>query len=82
MEDLVRHLVEPIASHPDEISLQVIEGEASLVFEMSVHPDDAKALKAEQGRTIRAIRTVLSAAAGRRKVTLDLVGADGDGSEE
>jgi predicted RNA-binding protein YlqC (UPF0109 family) len=40
---------------------------------MSVHPDDREKVQGENGRTLRAIRNILSAAAGRRKATLDLV---------
>lgn len=73
MEALVRHLVEPIVSHPEDLQLQAVEGEASVVLEMVVHADDRELFEADGNRTLRAIRNVLSAAAGRRKATLDLV---------
>ena len=82
-ETLVRHLVEPIVKHPDAISLQTVEGEAVVMIELVVHPDDRARVEGDKGRTLRAIRNVLSAAAGSRKATLDLVeqhGAD-DGAE-
>ena len=85
MEPLVRHLVEPIVSHPDAVSIQTVEGEAVVMLELVVHPEDRERVDGDRGRTLRAIRNVLSAAAGSRKATLDLVeehGARSSSSEE
>lgn len=73
MRDLVYHLVRPIVAHPDELKVNVVEGEAAVILEMAVHPEDRDRVTGENGRTLRAIRNVLSAAAGKRKATLDLV---------
>lgn len=75
MRDLALHLMQPIVAHPDAIELQVVEGEAAVILEAIVHADDREKLEEDGGRTLRAIRNVLSAAAGRRKATLDLVDA-------
>ena len=82
MESLLRHLVEPIVAHPDDVSIQAIEGDASVLFELVVHEDDRDRVKGPEGRTLRALRTVLSAAAGKRKATVDLVEAHGADGEE
>ena len=84
MEPLVRHLVEPIVSHPDAVSIQTVEGEAVVMLELVVHPEDRERVDGDRGRTLRAIRNVLSAAAGSRKATLELVEAHGarNSSEE
>ena len=73
MEALVRHLVAPIVEHPDDVSIQTVEAEATVLLELVVHPDDREKLEEDGGRTLRAVRTILSAAAGRRKASLDLV---------
>lgn len=82
MEPLVRHLVEPIVSHPEDVSLQTVEGDAVVMLELVVHPDDRDRVDGEKGRTLRAIRNILSAAAGSRKATLDLVEQHGAAHEE
>lgn len=82
MEALVKHLVLPIVDHPDDVSLNTVEGEAVVTLELTVHPDDRDAVDGERGRTLRSIRNILSAAAGSKKATLDLVGDDDDGVEE
>lgn len=73
MLDLARHLLEPVLRHPDAAQLQAVEGESVVLIEAVVHADDRESLEDDGGRTLRAIRTVLSAAAGRRKATIELV---------
>ena len=82
MEALLRHLVEPIVEHPDAVSIQAVEGEAAVLFELVVHEDDRERVTGDGGRTLRALRTVLSAAAGKRKASVDLVEAHGASEEE
>jgi uncharacterized protein len=82
MEALVRHLIEPIASQPEAISLQTVEGDGVVIMELVVHPDDKAVVEGEKGRTIRAVRSLLSAAAGRRKATIELVDEHGPVADE
>lgn len=82
MIDLVHHLVGPIVQSPDAVAVEAIEGEASVILELSVHPDDHRAVRGYEGRTLRAIRTIVSAAAGKRRATVDLVGEQPLGDEE
>ncbi len=82
MLELAEHLLKPVVDHPDEVSIQVIDEDNVTILEVIVHPDDRSSLEGDGGRTLRAIRNILSAAAGRRKATLDLVDAHGEASEE
>lgn len=82
MEELVRHLVEPIVDNPKAVSLQTVEGESVVLLELVVDPDDKEQVEGDKGRTLRAIRNILSAAAGRRKATLDLVDEHGEYDDE
>lgn len=81
MEAIVRHLVEPIVRHPGDVSIQTVEGESVVMLELKVHPDDREVVEGEKGRTLRSIRSILSAAAGKRKATLELVEEHGQSSE-
>lgn len=82
MKALVDHLVRGLVRHPDEVRINTVEGDASLLLELSVAPDDLSRVKGPNGDTLRAIRTVLSASAGRRKAVLELVEPNATGDEE
>ena len=82
MQDLIRHLVEPVVTHPDAIKISAVEGDAVLMLEMSVHPDDQGLFEGDNDTNLRAVRSILSAAAGGRKATLDLVEEVGAAAEE
>lgn len=82
MLELAEHLLKPVIDHPEDLSIQVIEGDNVTILEAVVHPEDRPLLEGDGGRTLRAIRNILSAAAGRRKATLDIVDAHGEASSE
>jgi len=79
---LVDHVVRGLVRHPDEVRLNTVEGEASVLVELSVAPDDLARVKGPNGDTLRAIRTVLSASAGRRKAVLELIEPNAARDEE
>lgn len=82
MKALVDHVVRGLVSKPDEMRLNTVEGEASVLIELSVAPEDVARVKGPDGDTLRAIRTVLSASAGRRKAVLELVEPMGASASE
>ena len=73
MKALVSYLARGLASQPDAVHVNEVEGEASVLLELSVAPEDVAAIQGEEGETLRAIRAVLSAAVGQRKAVLELV---------
>ncbi len=82
MESLVSHLVMPIVKHPEDVSLRTVEDESVVLIELKVHEDDKEVVEGERGRTLRSIRNILSAAAGSKKASLDLVDEHDEGVEE
>jgi uncharacterized protein len=82
METLIRHLVEPIVTHKDAVSIRQVDGESVVLLELVVHPDDREVLEGNKGRTLRSIRQIVSAAAGQKKASVDLVEEHGSESEE
>jgi predicted RNA-binding protein YlqC (UPF0109 family) len=82
METLIRHLVEPIVAHKDAVSIRQVDGESVVLLELVVHPDDREVLEGNKGRTLRSIRQIVSAAAGQKKASVDLVEEHGSESEE
>lgn len=72
--ELVQHVVKAIVAHPEDVTVTPVEADAVTILELRVHADDIAVVDGERGRTIRAIRSVVSAAAGERKTTVELIG--------
>jgi predicted RNA-binding protein YlqC (UPF0109 family) len=75
MKDLVGYIARALVDRPDEVEVEDIEEEDGLVIELTVAEEDLGKVIGKQGRTARAIRTVLSAAATpkRRRVILEIL---------
>jgi len=75
MRELIEFLAKSLVDHPDEVRTRVYEREQQTVIELEVDPADLGKVIGRQGRTARAIRTVLSAAGqkSRRRYSLDIV---------
>ena len=70
-KELVEFMVKSLVDQPDEVSVNVIEGEKSTTLELHVSQDDIGKVIGKQGRIAKAIRTILSASAtkdGKRAV--------------
>jgi predicted RNA-binding protein YlqC (UPF0109 family) len=60
---------------PEEVSVNLIEGESSVMFELKASKSDLGKVIGKQGRTADAIRTILNAMAGktRKRLMLEIV---------
>jgi uncharacterized protein len=71
MSSSMKHLIEMIAralvDNPDQVTVTEIEGEATTVLELRVANQDLGKVIGKQGRTARAIRTILAAAGTRTR---------------
>ena len=75
MRDLVLWLARELVDRKDAVRVDAIERERSVVLELEVDPSDVGRVIGRGGKTARAMRTVLDAAArveGRRAV-LDIL---------
>jgi predicted RNA-binding protein YlqC (UPF0109 family) len=82
VQELVDYMVRSVVKHPDDINLDVSEGDASVLLELNLHDDDRALLTADDGKLISAIRQVLSASSGERRGVLELVGDEDSADEE
>lgn len=75
LRQLVEHLAKALVDEPDEVDVQALEEDRAIVLELSVSPDDLGKVIGREGRTARAIRTLLSATPlrGNRRVVLDIL---------
>ncbi|MBW2040094.1 MAG: KH domain-containing protein [Deltaproteobacteria bacterium] len=62
MKELIEYIAKSLVDNPDEVKVTEIEGERTSVIELSVAKEDLGKVIGKQGRTARAIRTILSAA--------------------
>ena len=62
MKQLVEYIAKALVDNPDAVKVSEIEGEKTSVIELVVAKDDLGKVIGKQGRTARAIRTILSAA--------------------
>ena len=75
MKELVEAIAKALVDNPDAVQVRAIGGEKVTVFELRVHPSDLGKIIGRQGRTARAIRTILSAVGMklRKRFTLEIL---------
>ena len=67
MKDLVKYIAQALVDDPEEVVVDEIEGNQTSVLELKVAKEDLGKVIGKQGRTARAIRTILSAASAKVK---------------
>ena len=65
MKDLIIEIVKALVDQPDHVLVTEIKGEHSNILELSVAKSDMGKVIGRKGRNALALRTILSAAAGR-----------------
>jgi len=65
MKELVENIARALVDQPDEVSVTLIEGQQTTVLELQVAQEDLGKVIGKQGRTARAMRTLLGAAGSK-----------------
>jgi predicted RNA-binding protein YlqC (UPF0109 family) len=65
MKELLELITKSLVDHPDEIIVEEVERDEATVYELKVAGDDLGKVIGKQGRTARAIRTILSSAGAK-----------------
>ncbi|GAE33927.1 KH domain-containing protein [Halalkalibacter akibai] len=73
MKALVEHIVKALVDQKDYVRVEEIQEGQTLSIKLTVHPDDMGKVIGKQGRTAKAIRSVLYAATPEQRVRLDIV---------
>lgn len=75
LRELVEYLARGLVDHPEEVVVEEVDEPDALVFELKVAEQDLGKVIGKQGRTAKALRTVLSAASSksRRRVILEIL---------
>ncbi|MEO2107267.1 MAG: KH domain-containing protein [Actinomycetota bacterium] len=67
--DVLDFIAKNLVDHPDDVDITTTEEEdGTIVLELRVHPDDMGKVIGKRGRTAKAIRTMVKAAATREGV--------------
>lgn len=67
MKELVKYIAKALVDNPDQVDVSEIEGNQTSVLELKVAKEDLGKVIGKQGRTARAMRTILSAASTKVK---------------
>ena len=67
MKDLIEHIAKALVDYPDKVEVNEVEGQQTSVIELKVAKEDLGKIIGKQGRTARAMRTILSAASTKLK---------------
>jgi len=75
MKDLVKYIAQALVDNPDEVTVEEVEGNQTSVLELKVAKEDLGKVIGKQGRTARAMRTILSAASAkvRKRTVLEII---------
>ena len=75
LRELVLFLARSLVEHPDQVSVEEMEEPDATVYELKVAESDLGRVIGRQGRTAKALRTVLSAASAkmRRRAILEIL---------
>ncbi|MBW1886813.1 MAG: KH domain-containing protein [Deltaproteobacteria bacterium] len=67
MKDLIAYIAKALVDKPEEVVVTEIVGEQTSVIELKVAKEDLGKVIGKQGRTARAMRTILSASSTKLK---------------
>ena len=75
IDEALEHLVKGIVDNPEDVNVTEKNGRRGATLEVRVNPEDIGKVIGRNGRTAKALRTVVSAIAGR-SVRVDLIDTD------
>ena len=75
MKDLITYIAKALVDNPEEVMVNEIVGDQTSVLELKVAKEDLGKVIGKQGRTARAMRTLLSASSAkiRKRTVLEIV---------
>ena len=75
MKEMLEYIVRHLVDHPDEIRITEVDGEKTAIYELRCHSEDIGKVIGKNGKTVGAIRLILSTVAARkgRRAMLEVV---------
>ena len=75
MKELIKYMAQALVDNPDRVEVTEVVGEQTSVLELRVAKEDLGKVIGKQGRTAKAMRTILSAASTkiRKRSVLEII---------
>ena len=75
LKDLVEQIAKVLVDKPEAVQINEIEGEQTTVIELKVAKEDLGKIIGKEGKTAKAIRTILGSAASKlkKRVVLEII---------
>ncbi|MCX5837548.1 MAG: KH domain-containing protein [Deltaproteobacteria bacterium] len=75
MKELIKYMAQALVDNPDMVVVSEVVGEQTSVLELRVAKEDLGKVIGKQGRTAKAMRTILSAASTkiRKRSVLEII---------
>ncbi len=75
LRTLIEQIAKSLVDEPDHVTVNEVDGEQAVVLELKVAPHDLGKVIGKQGRTARAMRTLLGAAGMKfhKRYTLEIL---------
>ncbi|MEN8211594.1 MAG: KH domain-containing protein [Thermodesulfobacteriota bacterium] len=67
MKELIEYIAKALVDDPDQVNVSEVSGDQTCVLELKVAKEDLGKVIGKQGRSARAMRTILSAASTKLK---------------
>jgi predicted RNA-binding protein YlqC (UPF0109 family) len=79
MKAFIEYVVKALVDYPDQVDIREVDGERVVVFEVRLAPTDVGKVIGKSGRTITAIRTLLTGAAAKegKRAMLEIIEPEG-----
>jgi len=75
MKEFIAYLIKNLVDQPNEVDVQIFDGDQGTMVEVRVSPQDIAKIVGRQGRTIKALRTIAMTIGARfgRRVRLEVI---------
>jgi len=75
MKDLIKYMAQALVDNPNDVGVSEVIGEQTSVIELRVAKEDLGKVIGKQGKTAKAMRTILSAASSKlhKRAVLEII---------
>lgn len=80
MEGFLEFVVKGLVKNPDEVTVTPVDGNGTTIYELRMDPSDVGRIIGKDGKTINAIRSLMTAGSARKglRCMLEIVEEDDD----